>query len=133
MRVALRSGREHFRLRLRNGKLGTDMFCTQCGTELAEKDRYCSQCGKATALGKPPQIERPRLTLDVRNKKIAGVCAGFARYLDVDVVLVRVIWLALALGAGVGFIAYIVAWIIMPKERPPAAPAADFVRHEAQL
>jgi len=107
------------------------MFCTQCGTELAEKDRYCSQCAKPTGLGAPPQPERPRLVRDVRNKKIAGVCAGFARYLDVDVVLVRIIWLALALGAGVGFIAYLVAWIIMPKERAAAAPAPDYARDAA--
>ena len=59
----------------------------------------------------------------VGDRKIAGVCAGFARYPDVDPVLVRVLWLVLALTAGVGFIAYIVAWIVMPKEEslPPAA------------
>ena len=43
---------------------------------------------------------------DLQNKRIAGVCAGFARYLDVDPVLVRVIWLALAFGAGIGFTIY---------------------------
>jgi phage shock protein C len=55
--------------------------------------------------------------LDKGNKKIAGVCAGFARYFDVDVILVRVVWLALALGTGVGFLAYFAAWIIMPSDR----------------
>ena len=65
----------------------------------------------------------------MRNKKIAGVCAGFARYLEVDVVLVRVLWLAAALCTGVGFIAYIVAWIVMPKEWQPAA-TAEYV-HQA--
>jgi phage shock protein PspC (stress-responsive transcriptional regulator) len=54
--------------------------------------------------------------LDKANKKIAGVCAGFARYFDADVTLVRVLWLAIALGTGVGFIAYLVAWIIMPSD-----------------
>jgi phage shock protein PspC (stress-responsive transcriptional regulator) len=33
---------------------------------------------------------------------------------------VRVIFLALAFCTGVGFIAYIVAWIVMPKELEPA-------------
>jgi phage shock protein C len=55
------------------------------------------------------------------DKKIAGVCAGFARYLDMDVTLVRVLWLVIAFGTGVGFIAYIVAWICMPREYTPAA------------
>ncbi len=54
--------------------------------------------------------------LDKRNKKIAGVCAGFARYLDVDVTLVRVLWLAIAITTGVGFLAYPAAWLIMPSD-----------------
>jgi phage shock protein C len=60
------------------------------------------------------------------GKKIAGVCAGFARYLDVDVILVRIVWLVITLTAGVGLIAYLVAWIAMPMEetvvysQPPA-------------
>jgi len=37
----------------------------------------------------------PRLALDTENKKIAGVCAGFARYLGVEVLLIRIVWLAL--------------------------------------
>jgi len=57
------------------------------------------------------------------DKKIAGVCAGFARYLDMDVTLLRVLWLIVAFATGVGFIAYIVAWICMPKEYTPAANA----------
>jgi phage shock protein C len=54
---------------------------------------------------------------DMQHRKIGGVCAGFARYMDVDVVLVRIIWLALAIGAGFGFVAYVVAWIIMPSDQ----------------
>ena len=103
------------------------MFCTQCGVELSEKDRFCSQCSHPTGKGNAPQPESARLTRDMQRKKIAGVCAGLARYMDVDVVLVRVIWLALAFCTGVGFIAYLVAWIIMPKDlRPAPAPAGQF-------
>ncbi|MBI1791283.1 MAG: PspC domain-containing protein, partial [Acidobacteria bacterium] len=38
-----------------------------------------------------------RLTLCRAGKKIGGVCAGLARFLDVDPTLVRIVWLALAL------------------------------------
>ena len=55
----------------------------------------------------------------MEGKKIAGVCTGFARYLAVDVTLVRIVWLVIALTAGVGFIAYIVAWIAMPAVDKP--------------
>lgn len=91
------------------------MYCTRCGLELREADRFCSRCGaRATAAG-PAPVSVP-LMLDKRNNKIAGVCAGFARSLDMDVTLVRVIWLVVALATGAGFLAYLVAWIIMPSD-----------------
>jgi phage shock protein C len=99
------------------------MFCTQCGTELRDRDRFCSQCAHPTSVGGTARVREDRLMRDTRNGKIAGVCAGFARYLDVDVVLVRVIWVAAVVCAGVGIIPYIVAWIIVPKERVPVAAA----------
>jgi|GEM_PF-3311907 len=46
---------------------------------------------------------------------VAGVCAGVAGYLDVDVALVRVAAVALAL-AGIGLPAYLAAWILVPDE-----------------
>ncbi len=93
------------------------MYCTKCGTQLRDTDRFCSQCGNWTGAGGPEPARRP-LMLDKRNKKIAGVCAGFARYFEVDVTLVRVLWLAIALmTGGMGFLAYIVAWIIVPSDR----------------
>jgi phage shock protein C len=93
------------------------MFCTKCGVELREDDRFCSRCGRATGVGGAiPEREPRELMLDKRNKKIAGVCAGFARYMDADVTLVRIIWLAVAIGTGIGFIAYLVAWLLMPSD-----------------
>jgi phage shock protein PspC (stress-responsive transcriptional regulator) len=48
------------------------------------------------------------------DKKIAGVCAGLADYFDLDPTLVRVVWLLAFLCAGVGLLAYIVLWIVLP-------------------
>ena len=79
------------------------MYCTHCGVELDEKSPHCARCAAP-----------PKLALDKQNKKIAGVCAGFARYFGVEVLLVRIVWLALVLGAGVGFLAYLIAWALMP-------------------
>jgi phage shock protein C len=54
------------------------------------------------------------------------VCAGFAEYFDLDVTLVRLLWLFVAIMTGVGFLAYPIAWIVMPEEPLRlAAPAAD--------
>jgi len=52
----------------------------------------------------------------MREKKIAGVCAGFAHYFGVDVTLMRILWLIFALFTGIGFVAYIIAWIAMPRD-----------------
>jgi phage shock protein PspC (stress-responsive transcriptional regulator) len=38
------------------------------------------------------------------------------------------VWLALALGACFGFFAYVIAWILMPKDAPRTAAAADYAR-----
>jgi phage shock protein C len=104
------------------------MFCTQCGSQLGERDRFCSQCAHpTTAACLPRPTAGHRLVRDVQNKKIAGVCAGFAEYLDVDVTLVRILWAALTLTAGIGLIAYIVGWIVMPKG-PAAAVSAEYAR-----
>ena len=94
------------------------MYCTKCGIELPEENRFCSSCGTRTATGRvlTPVPGRP-LLLDKRNKKIAGVCAGFARYFDMDVVLMRVLWLGVALcSGGVGFLVYLGAWIVIPSD-----------------
>ncbi|HXA50924.1 MAG TPA: PspC domain-containing protein [Candidatus Acidoferrum sp.] len=103
------------------------MFCTRCGNECREDDRFCCRCGTRTGVGDEISCSKP-LMLDKRNKKIAGVCAGFARYLCVDVILVRVIWLAVALTAGIGVLAYIAAWIIMPSDEGSEPQPVGYVR-----
>jgi phage shock protein C len=99
------------------------MFCTGCGHPLGEADRFCSQCGRSTAPGGVAAAPRKRLVRPMDRKKIAGVCAGFADYLEVDLTLMRILWLCAAIFTGVGFIAYLICWIVMPKEYAPAEGA----------
>ncbi len=102
------------------------MYCTNCGQQLRDESNFCSQCGQSTRPGAwLPAGGGERLVRIREGKKIAGVCAGFARYMGVDVTLVRVVWLVIALTAGVGFIAYIVAWIAMPLVETPLHSPAD--------
>jgi len=101
------------------------MYCTSCGNRLEDGDRFCGACGKGT--GVDPQARaapppRRRLARAMDEKSIAGVCSGFARYLGVDIILVRIIWLTVAICTGIGFIAYFLAWIIMPKDYGRTAP-----------
>jgi len=101
------------------------MFCTHCGLELRDQDKFCSQCGTQAGRSAAPPLRPDRLTRPIADKKIAGVCAGFARYFAVDVTLVRVIWLILTIWPLplLGVISYIVAWIVMPKDLACAHPA----------
>ena len=50
------------------------------------------------------------------DQKIAGVCAGLAEYLNIDVSIVRVIWALIALSAGVGILLYIVCAFVIPEK-----------------
>ena len=59
---------------------------------------------------------KKRLYKSSRNKKILGVCAGIAEYLNVDPVLIRLLWIIFALVVGSGIIVYIIAAIIMPYD-----------------
>ncbi len=99
------------------------MYCTRCGTQLSNDDNFCARCGTPARPEVSRVVVRPQLSRPMDQKKIAGVCAGFARYLDIDVTVVRIVWLAIALCTGVGFIAYLVAWILMPKDYPVAGAA----------
>jgi phage shock protein C len=103
------------------------MYCTTCGVQLQERDRFCSQCGTATATGTPrlAGTEYSRLARPRDDRKIAGVCAGIARYFGVDPVLVRILAVALLIWpTGLGLVIYIVCWIVMPNE-PYLLPASS--------
>jgi phage shock protein PspC (stress-responsive transcriptional regulator) len=61
-----------------------------------------------------------KLYLDVENRKLGGVCAGLAAYFDIDVTIIRIVFLALLIGGGFGFWLYLIFWIVAPKALTPA-------------
>ena len=50
------------------------------------------------------------------DKKICGVCGGLAKYLNMDVSIMRLIVILLILFAGGGLIAYIICALVIPEE-----------------
>ncbi len=98
------------------------MFCTRCGKELRTDDKFCFECGTATAKGfATPPGPSAILTRPVTGRKIGGVCAGFARYMGIDVTLARIIAVVLLLWPVpfIGGIAYLIAMIVMPQDPAP--------------
>ncbi len=94
------------------------MYCSHCGTQVADGARFCAQCG-ATVQGAPAassfsrgtnRLERPA------DHKIAGVCAAFANAYGWDVTIVRIVAVLLALCGCGGVLAYLIAWVCIPEE-----------------
>lgn len=57
-----------------------------------------------------------RLYRSQDDRLIAGVCGGIAEYFAVDPVWVRLIAIVLLFVDGIGLIAYLAAWIIVPSK-----------------
>ena len=70
----------------------------------------------------PPQPRR--LMRDPSNKLIGGVCSGVAKYLNMDVNLVRILTVVIALFTGVPIVLYLIALFVLPEEgaQPPQPP-----------
>ena len=60
---------------------------------------------------------KKKLYRSATDKKLGGVCAGIAEYLDVDATVIRLAWVIFTLLGGAGILAYIIALLEMPN--PP--------------
>lgn len=79
-------------------------------------------CGRSLA-GEEGLMPRT-LTRDTRHGVLAGVAAGFGRYLDVDPVLARLGFVLLAFVNGLGVLVYLAGWALMPRDEPQPRQAA---------
>ena len=70
----------------------------------------------------PPQPRR--LMRDPSKKLIGGVCSGVAKYLNMDVNLVRILAVVITLFTGIPIVLYLIALFVMPEEEttPPQPP-----------
>jgi phage shock protein C len=113
------------------------MMCANCNSEVQPGSRFCSACGIRLMPAYVPvheAVAREGLVRPREGRAVAGVCAGFARRYGWDVTLVRLALVAAVIfGCGMPFVAYVIAWIVMPNERfsfavpttmPPTTPEA---------
>jgi phage shock protein C len=66
-----------------------------------------------------------------KNSMIGGVCGGLGEYLNVDPTIMRLVAVLLVFADGVGLLAYIIAWIIMPRH--PEMEAEVVVTERSKL
>jgi phage shock protein C len=86
--------------------------------------------GPHPKISTPPAMSRPvpsrpayhhtsggikRLYRSGNEKILGGVCGGIAEYLGIDPVIVRLLWVIFVLAWGAGILAYLIAWIIIPR------------------
>lgn len=106
------------------------MYCPHCNNEIPENSNYCCACGArqvARTTGAASAFRGKRLMRSATDVKIAGVCAGFAEYFDMDSTVVRLLWALLAIMPipfFPGVIGYAVAWIVMPVAPLPLSVQA---------
>ncbi|NPV93055.1 MAG: PspC domain-containing protein [Firmicutes bacterium] len=56
-----------------------------------------------------------RLYRSREESMIAGVCGGLGEYLEIDPTIVRLVWVVAAFIGGGGILAYLIAWLVIPR------------------
>ena len=104
------------------------MYCNSCGKAISDDAAFCNFCGIGVGATVPHRAKRVMRSRS--DRKIGGVCAGLASYFDIDVIIVRLVWVIVTISSGIlpGIVAYVLSWIIIPEEpcngvvmAPPAA------------
>ncbi len=71
---------------------------------------------------------------DKQRASIGGVCAGLADYFNVDITLVRALFLVALFGFGTGVLLYIILWIVVPEKKETfnaSEPVVDYTVNDA--
>lgn len=123
--ISLELHKKWIGFKIRIAKKNCDkMICPQCGTENADNARFCGKCGRELdvqpqepAQQQEYQEKSNKFVRCADDKQLGGVCSGFAKYIDADVSLVRILTvISFLISGSVTFWAYILCWIIVPEE-----------------
>ena len=87
-------------------------FEAQDGFEANTNANAGSNQTQANAQNTDGQTYQKRLYRDEQNKVLGGVCSGIANYLNLDPIIIRILWILLF---GISFFAYLLLWIAVPS------------------
>lgn len=63
-----------------------------------------------------------KLYRSTKNRMLGGVCGGIAEYFELDPTIIRVLFVLFSVFAGGGILAYIMLWLIIPREPETSEP-----------
>ena len=105
-----------------------DGASTSAGGQFSEGYQSSSECSQSSGSSQPSGSgqsseesqtqfrNRPRKYYrDPENKSIGGVCAGLALYLNLDVALIRVLFVLCFFMGSASFWIYVILWLVAPK------------------
>lgn len=100
--------------------------------EEQEEAYYSEKNTRRTQQAGTEYTDKKQLFRDPERQKVAGVCAGLAHYVGMDITAMRAIWLGIfilgiftaAISSSLIGLLYIILWIVLPK----AETAADFLK-----
>ncbi|KMQ65343.1 phage-shock protein [Chryseobacterium angstadtii] len=104
--------------------------------EEQEEAYYSEKNTKRTYQTGTEYTDKKQLFRDPERQKVAGVCAGLAHYVGMDITAMRAIWLGIfvlgiftaAISSSLIGLLYVILWIVLPK----AETAADFLKMQGK-
>ena len=82
---------------------------------------------ETTTVEPQDQTKQQALSRPVDDRMLGGVAAGIARYLRVDVTVVRIVFAVLAIMGGAGIPLYIAGWLLIPEEGAGQSIASELI------
>jgi phage shock protein PspC (stress-responsive transcriptional regulator) len=83
----------------------------------------------STTTSTTTDADRSQLCRRPEGHILGGVASGLAKYLDVDLSVVRIGFVALGLLGGIAIPLYVAGWLLIPEEGADSAIADDLLGH----
>ena len=77
------------------------------------------------------QASTHQLSRPTQDRMLGGVAAGIARYLSVDVTVIRIVFAVLTIVGGAGIPLYLAGWLLIPEEGSEQSAAGQFLSRHA--
>ncbi|NHJ86540.1 MAG: PspC domain-containing protein [Asgard group archaeon] len=117
------------------------VFCQNCGAANEDFAEFCASCGEKIAIDRkekarsstnqtnatqPTTSTEKKLYRSRDNKMLTGLSAGLAKYFDMEVDIVRLLWVVFfVISGGVVLIVYLIMAMAIPLEPETTTTSAD--------